>query len=177
MVIKSYDLFARALHSIMAIIIIYTLIAGFASHLVSKYVFDILSVLNMSFATIAIPLFILRYFWSFFRVTPNLPKSIPNWQKQFAKLFHSLLYLIILSVFLSVFLSGFLMLKQPFQFFWLFRIQNPVSDTIINTFFFKAHISLCFLLAAMVLVHILAVIKHHFYNKNNVVELMFPASK
>jgi len=170
---KPYDLLARMLHFIMAIIIIYTLIAGFLSHLVSRYVFDILSVLNMSFATLAVPIFIVRYIWSFFRSTPELPSSIPFWQRKIAKLCHSLLYLTIL----GVFMSGFLMIKEPYQFFWIFIIQNPVSNIIINAFFFKAHIFLCFTLSFMVLTHILAVIKHHFYYKNNVVELMFPASK
>jgi cytochrome b561 len=157
----------------MAVIIIYTLIAGFISHLVNPIIFNTLSVLNMSLATVAVPIFCFRYIWSFFRVTPELPLSIPKWQKQSAKLIHSLLYLIIF----GVFISGYLMLKVPFQFFWLVTINNPISDIVINTFFFKLHIMLCIFLSFMVSIHILAALKHKFYNQNNVLELMFPVKK
>lgn len=167
---KPYDLLARSLHSIMAGIILYTLLAGFASHLVPSKVFNILSVLNMSFATLAAPIFCIRYIWAFFRQTPDLPHCIPSWQKSVAKCLHSLLYLLMF----SVFVSGFLMLKAPFYFFWLFAIQNPISNIAVNDFFFQLHILLCLGLACAVFIHILAAIKHHVYHKNNVLALMFP---
>lgn len=167
---KPYDLFARSLHFIMACIILYTLNAGFLSYLVSKPFFDILSVLNMSLATLALPLFCIRYVWAFFRETPALPDTIPNWQQSFAKLCHSLMYLFMF----AVFLSGFMMLEKPYSFFWLFDIQNPITSPIINAFFFEAHVIICRVLAIMVILHLLAVIKHHYVNKNEVIKLMFP---
>lgn len=167
---KSYDLLARSLHSIMACIIIYTLLAGFVSHWVSPKIFEILSVLNMSLATLAVPIFCIRYVWAFFRQTPDLPNSIPCWQKSAAKFIHSLLYVFMF----TVFVSGFLMLKTPYPFLWLFTIQNPISNIAVNAFFFQLHILLCLGLAGIVCIHIFAAIKHQFYNKNNVLALMFP---
>ena len=173
MLSKSYDPLARGLHFVMACIILYTLSAGFLSHLVSESIFAVLSILNMSLATLALPIFCLRYVWAFFRITPKLPSSIPQWQQSFAKLCHSLMYLFML----AVFLSGFLMLEKPYSFFWLFDIQNPISRPIINAFFFEAHVILCCVLAIMVILHLLAVIKHHYLNKNEVIKLMFPHVK
>ncbi len=167
---KSYDLLARVLHALMACIILYTLIAGFTSHFVPPDVFAILSILNMSLATLAAPLFCIRYLWAFFRQTPDLPNNIPSWQKRVAKLTHSLMYVFMF----TVFASGFLMIKAPYSFFWIFTIQNPVSNPAINGFFFQLHILVCLGLAGLISIHIFAAIKHQIYNKNNVLALMFP---
>ena len=60
---ETYDVLSKVLHWTMASIIIYASIAGYVMHLVmdNQPVFSFLSVLNMSLATIATPLFILVY--------------------------------------------------------------------------------------------------------------------
>ncbi|KGR36038.1 cytochrome b561 [Vibrio campbellii] len=167
---QQYDAFSKWLHWIMAVIIIYATIAGYGMLFVMDMpqLFHVLSTLNMSFATIASVLLIVRWGWSFFRETPELPDTIPNTQKSMAKLAHGALYLVMF----VVFVSGFLMLKHEYPFFWLFTIPNPISNAEVNAFFFMVHRFGCATLASLVLLHALAALKHHFVNKNDVLRSM-----
>nr|VVV03772.1 Cytochrome b561 [Aliivibrio wodanis] len=165
-----YDIFSRLLHWIMAVVIIYATIAGYVMHLVmdSPKIFSFLSILNMSLATIATPLLILRYLWSHFRSEPTMPNSIPKAQKNIAKLVHSLIYLVMF----LVFSTGYLMLGEPYSFFWLITIENLISNPEINQFFFVVHRISCILLASFVVLHAGAALKHHFLSRNYVLKMM-----
>ncbi|NOH80404.1 cytochrome b [Vibrio sp. RE86] len=165
-----YDLVSRSLHWIMATVIIYATVAGYVMHLVMDRpeIFSFLSILNMSLATVVTPLLILRYVWSHFRHSPEMPSSIPKTQKGVAKLVHSLIYLLMF----LVFSTGYLMLKEPYSFFWLVTIENLVKHPEINDFFFILHRVSCALLGLLVVVHITAALKHHFVSKNYVLRMM-----
>ncbi|MDE1336695.1 cytochrome b/b6 domain-containing protein [Vibrio aestuarianus] len=165
-----YDLLSIFLHWCMAIIIIYALIAGYAMHLVmdKPTLFHILSILNMSWATIGAILLIVRWVWCFFRMTPELPASIPKLQRNIARLAHGVMYFLMM----TNFLSGFLMLKKNYSFFWLFDIPNPITNIEVNTFFFSIHRVSCVLLLLMVVIHIIAVVKHRYINRNGVLNSM-----
>ncbi|WP_102857656.1 cytochrome b [Vibrio sagamiensis] len=170
MPVQSYDKFSKWMHWVMAIIIIYATVAGYAMLFVmdQPMLFHTLSIINMSVATVAAVLLLFRWVWSFFRVEPELPDTIPTVQKKLAKLAHSVIYLIMM----VVFVSGFLMLTHSYELFWLISIPNPISNPDINQFFFMVHRIACALLASLVFLHILAALKHHFVNKNNVLRSM-----
>jgi len=167
---ETYDLLSKLLHWTMASIIIYASIAGYMMHLVvdNQPVFSFLSVLNMSLATVALPLFILRYVWRHFRQTPTMPSEVPELQKKVAKFVHSLIY----QLMLVVFVSGFLMIKESYALFWLIEIDNPVKDSVVNDFFFMLHRYACLLLSLLILLHASAALKHHFINRNYVLKMM-----
>lgn len=167
---QHYDAFSKWLHWIMAVIIIYATIAGYGMLFVMDMpqLFHVLSTLNMSFATIASVLLIVRWVWSFFRKTPELPSTIPSTQKSIAKLAHGTIYLVMF----VVFVSGFLMLKHEYPFFWLFTIPNPISNAEVNEFFFMVHRVGCATLATLVALHVAAALKHHFVSKNDVLRSM-----
>ena len=165
-----YDLMSRVLHWVMASVIIYATIAGYVMHYVTSHpeLFSFLSVLNMSLATIATPLFIVRYVWSHFRSSPTMPLSVPEGQKCVAKLAHSLMYLVMF----IVFSTGYLMLKEPYSLFWLVSVNNPITDPAINGFFFYLHRASCIALACLVVLHVCAALKHHFVSRNYVLKMM-----
>lgn len=163
-----YDLLSRVLHWLMAIVIIYATIAGYVMHLVidnHPAIFHILSVVNMSLATVAAPIFIVRWLWKHFRETPTAP---PVAHHKIAHMVHSLLYFFMF----SVFASGFLMLKESYTWFWLFQVSNPITSPDINAFFFLVHRVSCMTLGALVLLHATAALHHHWVKKNNVLHRM-----
>lgn len=166
----TYDTLTKVLHWSMAIIIIYASIAGYVMHLLtpSTPAFTFLSVLNMSLATIATPLLAIRYLWTFFRKSPESLKSISTVQMNIAKLVHSLLYLLMF----IVFSSGYLMLTESYSLFWLVDVNNLISNPDINEFFFNMHRAACMALFLSVVLHVLAVVKHQFIARNNVLGLM-----
>jgi len=165
-----YDVLSRILQWVMAAVIIYATVAGYVMHLVmdKPAIFSFLSILNMSLATIATPLLAVRYIWSHFRQAPEMPSSIPKPQKSAAKLAHSLIYLLMF----MVFSTGYLMLTEPYSCFWLVTIENLISSTEINNFFFILHRVSCALLGGLVVLHVSAALKHHFFTKNYVLKMM-----
>ncbi|TKF24399.1 cytochrome b [Vibrio kanaloae] len=161
---SNFDYFTRLLHWSLAIIILYTLIGGYVMHLVidsSPEIFNILSVLNMSVATIGVPIFLVRYLWKYFR--PSVVKEPSEMKNQPAvKLAHSIIYLLMF----LVFLTGFLMIKDSYFLFWLIEIPNPIDNKTLNDFFFLAHRYLCIALLVMVLLHVIAAFYHHLICKD-----------
>ena len=158
------------LHWIMAFIILYATVAGYGMLLVMDHpwMFNVLSNLNMSFATVGSVLFLIRWIWRYFRTEPDLKATISDKQKRCAKLAHAAMYFVMF----IVFVSGFLMLKHGYQFFWLFEIPNPIDNVAVNEFFFVVHRASCMALATLIVVHILAALKHHFILKNNILRSM-----
>lgn len=154
----------------MAVIIIYASIAGYSMHFVidNKPLYSFLSVLNMSLATVSTPILLIRYIWTFFRNTPNPPNSISKIQIKIAKRVHSVMYLLMF----IVFSSGYLMLEHSYWLFWITEVDNMIKNSAINQFFFKVHRISCVVLSLMIFLHILAVLKHQFITKNNMLRLM-----
>ncbi|WP_245597659.1 cytochrome b [Psychromonas aquimarina] len=166
-----YDLLSRTLHWIMAIVIIYASFAGYAMHLVidsHPAVFHFLSIVNMSLATAASGLFILRYIWKFFRQPIESSELSNTTQHKIAKLVHSLLYFLMF----IVLISGFLMVKHEYSFFWLFPVDNIITNPAVNEFFFMVHRFGCAFLSLVVLMHAGAALHHHFIKKNNTMHRM-----
>ena len=167
----SYDRFSQVLHWVMATIIIYATVAGYVMHLViNNYpvVFYVLSIINMSLATIGTLLFIIRWFWSYFRPAIKEVDHKSAIEANVAGFMHALLYFLMF----VVFVSGFLMLEHPYTFFWLFDVNNVVKDLAINQFFFMIHRAGCALLGLGVIIHVAAACHHHFIRKNRLLDRM-----
>lgn len=163
-----YDPLTRILHWLMAIVIIYTTIAGYLMHLTidnNLKLSSFISTLNMSMATLITPLFFLRWCWRHLR--NPLPVE-PVRHHKLAKIIHSLIYFLMF----SVLLSGFLMLKQEYQLFWLYTVPNPITSPEINNFFFRVHRISCGLLATLVLLHSSAALYHHYVTCNRILYRM-----
>lgn len=168
---NSHDLLTRLFHWIMAIIIVYATIAGYAMHLVidsHPKVFKFLSIMNMSLATIGALIFPIRFVWSSLKHEKSVNRKLPTLTQRVAKLVHSLIYLLMF----LVFSTGFLMLTEPFKLFWLLTIENPVSNLEVNQFFFLLHRISCAALALLVTVHIAAALHHHYILKDTILMKM-----
>ncbi|WP_162852246.1 cytochrome b [Aeromonas media] len=153
-----YDPLSRLLHWLMAAVILYATLAGYLMHLVidsHPRLFQFLSVLNMSMATLITPLFLLRWGWRHWRAP--LPEDQAQPHHPAARLAHALLY----GLMFVVLLSGFLMLEQGYSLFWLYPVANPIGSPEINAFFFGVHRLGCLALAALVLLHVAAALYHH----------------
>ena len=152
----------------MAIVIIYATAAGYFMHLtVDSYpeLFNFLSILNMSMATLITPLFLIRWCWRYLR--DPLPVE-PVAHHKLVRMAHSLIYFLMF----CVLLSGFLMLKDEYTLFWLYTVPNPISSPELNSFFFMAHRISCMLLATLVVIHASAALYHHYVAGNRILYRM-----
>lgn len=173
----NYDKITRYLHWIMAVIIIYATAAGYVMHLVidsHPAFFHFLSVMNMSLATVGSAVFVIRWFWKYFRPQRSFSeRQIPRWQLNMAHMLHGVIY----QLMFVIFISGFLMLDTSYQLFWLIEIPNPVTSQDINGFFFIVHRISCASLAVVITLHASAALKHHYVAKNQVLLRMVGRAK
>ncbi|WP_084168459.1 cytochrome b [Paraburkholderia acidipaludis] len=164
-----YDVIARFFHWIFAAGILYASIAGYTlTRLPAGPGREWLSQLNMSITTVLIALFPLRMAWIFVRAEPRALPGIPAAQRVAARLVHALLYLTIF----AALASGFLMVPNGYSFFGLVEIPTPFAQGPLTDTLFVVHRASCALLAALVALHVLAVVKHQFIARNGVLRRM-----
>ena len=128
--------------------------------------------LHGSIALLVLALMILRLAWRWTNVTPAHPPGVPGWQRASAALVHAAIYV---AVFTQL-ASGALAVAtggKPLAFFGLFSIPLPVSEDHDNhELLEEVHEAGWMLLAALVAVHVLAALYHHFILKNDVLKRM-----
>jgi cytochrome b561 len=119
----------------------------------------------------------LRLIWRLFNPAPPLPATMPRWQQLAAHASHFLLYLLMLAVPLVGWLQssaagiqvvwfGVLPLPMP-----LAR-DKPLAETLMD-----AHELLSYTLLAIVALHAAAAIKHHVFDRDDVLTRMLPFLK
>jgi cytochrome b561 len=147
------------LHWISAIIIIWATITGFYVALfdVTPQFKNWVGFFNVSLTAVFIPFFLLRV-WYLFQIgkpQKNQPETLATHAAEIA---HLLLYINIT----IVLVTGVLMMERDINVFHLFHIPQPIHNPTLTQLFNVAHIISCTTLMGLVLLHILAVIKHEF---------------
>lgn len=128
---------------------------------------------HKSIGLLVLILMVVRLWWRAQNVQPALPSSLPLWQKRGAHLVHYLLYI---SLFLMP-ISGWCMSvaagRVP-SFFWLFPVDLPFvpRDKELAGVFAGIHEVSAYILLVLLLFHIGAAIKHHFFDKADILKRM-----
>lgn len=117
---------------------------------------------------------VLRVGWLATHRPPALPPGMPGWQVHAARVSHALLYVLTL----ALPLSGWLMSSaKGVQTVYLGLV--PLPDLVgknppLGELFEDVHKLLAFTLAGLVVVHLLAALKHHFLDRTEVLARMVP---
>jgi cytochrome b561 len=116
----------------------------------------------------------LRLLWRLKNRPPEFPEAMPAWQRRAAHSLHQLLYLFIFAVPLSGYFytlaAGF-----PVVYFGLFQLpvviakNKALADTLQ-----PIHYWLNMAMAALVVLHVLAALKHHFVDRDATLRRMLP---
>ncbi|VVD88307.1 cytochrome B561 [Pandoraea aquatica] len=157
------------MHWLFASAILYTLVAGYALHIIDdSHLWHIVSITNMSIATVLLVLFPVRCVWAAIRTSPAEIAGVSRAQGALAKCTHKMLY------YLTglVLVSGFLMVPHGYLLFGLWYIETPFDDEVITQHWFDIHRYACYALAGSVALHMAAVVKHQWISKTNVVQRM-----
>ena len=172
---EHYGLIAKTFHWVMALAVVVMLAVGLYMEDLppSPDKFRIYGIHKSIGALILIAAF-LRLGWRFLNVAPPLPDSLPRWQKLAAHGMHAALYLLLL----LMPLSGWLMSSAagfPVSVFGWFTLPSLVSpDKKLFDALVKTHGLLANVLMAAGAAHILAALKHHFIDKDNILRRMLP---
>ena len=169
-----YSRGAIAFHWVIAVLVLFNLFVG----LFHESLLEGVRVMPAHKATgIAIlGLTLGRMVWRLAHKPPHLPDAMPGWEKAIAKAVHFILYALLL----ILPLTGWLLSSnperpRPIDWFGLFQIPVlPATPGIAGTAH-EAHELLGYLMAALVVIHIAAALRHHFVLRDRVLARMAPA--
>ncbi len=120
---------------------------------------------------------ILRVLWRVIHPAPPLPSTVAPWQRRTAYFTHILLYLFMLAIPLSGYLMS-LASGKPVVYLNLIPLPPLIEpNKALAPFFRTAHVYLNDLLLGLVALHVLAVLKHQFIDRNGLLTRMLPASR
>jgi cytochrome b561 len=117
---------------------------------------------------------VLRLAWRLFNQVPPQPRGIPRWQELAAHVSHFLLYALL---FITPVLGWLMSSARAFSVSWfgLFTLPDFIEP---NKAAFERlkdwHEAMAFTLAAIALIHLAAALKHHFYDRDDVLRRMLP---
>ncbi len=119
----------------------------------------------------------LRVLWRLGHPAPPLPDTLPAWQRLAALATHHLLYLLLI----VIPLSGWLMSSAkgvPVVYLGLVPLPDLVDrDKALGELLARVHQVLNLALAVLVVTHVLAALKHHFLDRDDVLVRMIPILK
>ncbi len=119
-------------------------------------------------------LILVRISWRLTHTPPPLPNSVPRWQQQAATSTHYLLYVLMLVMPLSGYMASNFS-KYGVDFFNSIKLAPWGSnDKLLYAFFNQTHIVSSWLLLALVLVHVLAALKHLLVDHDTIFLRMSP---
>jgi cytochrome b561 len=170
-----YHISIRILHWLMALIIISLLAMGFYMGGLDNTVSyrNNLYGLHKSFGTLVLILIFIRIFFRITRPVPALPNSMSLLVRKSAHFVHYILYLLMI----LMPLSGYLMSNSFGYPVNLFSIPLPNLISVnpeLGKFFAESHELLAFILIGVLTIHIIAVIKHRFFDlkEHNILKRM-----
>lgn len=168
-----FGVIAISLHWLMAILIIGLLSLGlYMTRLPVSLEKLRLYGWHKEFGVLVLGLVVLRFLWRMLNVQPS--HELPRLEEFTARAVHWLLYLLMV----AMPLSGWMMSSAagvPVSFFGLFVLPNPVmADDMLRVRLQFVHLCIGYSLIALISLHILAALKHHFINRDRILRRMLP---
>jgi cytochrome b561 len=170
----SYSRESKVLHWLIAVIVIMMLsLSFFLDDLPDQYR-STAFMLHKSLGLTVLFLMYVRILTIWLSGKPPLPDSVPLIEKMASRSLHYSFYILLIAMPLSGWIMSVAANRVP-TFFGLFRLPLPIEpNKVLASFMKEAHEIMAWILVGMVILHVLAALKHHFINKNNVLKRMLP---
>ncbi|MGB7480395.1 MAG: cytochrome b [Burkholderiaceae bacterium] len=119
-------------------------------------------------------LILVRLIWRLKHAPPSLPNTMPAWQRRAADASHRLLYVLMLMMPLSGYVASNFS-KHGVNFFNSIKLAPWGSDDkLIYAFFNQTHKITSWLLLTLVILHVLAALKHLLVDRDNIFSRILP---
>jgi cytochrome b561 len=164
---------ARALHWAVALVVLAQFVTGWlaASWRLSPAKLD-LYVWHKSTGLLVLALMAVRIAWRLANPAPALPAGTPALERRAAGLAHLLLYLLLI----AMPLSGWVIASAsgiPFRIYWQIPLPAIVApDEAVAGLAARVHLALFVALAALLVAHVGAALRHHFVTRDGVLRRM-----
>jgi cytochrome b561 len=143
------------LHWFSAVIILWATISGFYVAFIDTpaSVKATIGFFNVSITAVLIPFFIVRVYLAQ-TLSMKKPETFAQWV---ALIVHKIIYIVTI----IVLVTGVLMMDRDINVFDVLLIPQPIRDPYWTSLFFDIHRCACMALAALLFLHLAAVVKHH----------------
>jgi len=174
----SYGIITKSFHWTIALLVLVMIFLGFFMGYASKPLSSTLYTLHKSIGLTILLLMILRICWRAGNNRPKLPSHMSRSLKTLAGWSHFLMYLVLICM-PSIGWIGSTAAGHPPNFWWLFRISAPWVEKSkqVSNIAFDIHYILAWVIVGLVVIHILAAIRHHCICKDDVLRSMIPCHK
>lgn len=175
---KEYGSVAKFFHWLIFLLAVILLLAGFTMGSINNE--DLRNqayFLHKSFGLLLLALMILRTLWTLGNPKPHMPVHMNIFVKLCAHLVHFAFYiLLILMPIVGIIMSNYA--GYPPSFFGLFNVIIPVAkNKQLAELFANVHEYLAWTIIALIIVHTLAALLHHYRYHDDVLRRMMPKSK
>ncbi len=172
---RRYSKVAAWLHWIIGLLLIGNIAGGLLHESFGKAAKETIMGLHFSTGVLILGLSVLRLLWRITHRPPPLPASTPRWQIWPSRISHGLLY----ALMFALPVTGWLMMSAgpyPFDFYGLFPVpQLPVEPSkALGKAMHERHELLGYIAIALILVHILAALKHQYLDKDKIFTRISP---
>lgn len=170
---ETYGLVSKILHWLIAVMVLGMLIVGVSFNYLPENMVKMLIPIHKSTGVTLLGLMVLRLLWRLTNPVPNLPTTMPRWQMITARAVHHLFYLLLIAMPITgivMTLSG----GHPLR-FWSFgdiHLAFIPLDKSLSYLMFNWHDYLAWTIFALFVLHTAAALKHHFWDKDDVLRRM-----
>lgn len=168
--VMTYHPLTKVLHWLVAILVVTLLIVGFLLEDLPSVAYT----LHKSFGLIVLVLMLTRLFWIHHVGRPALPESTPVWEWFFARAVQYSFYLVLIAMPMVGWIMATASGHAP-QFLGLFPLPFPgiSEDKVLADWMKEAHELLAWVIIGLLFFHIAGALKHHFWNKDDVLRKMW----
>lgn len=133
--------------------------------------------LHKQMGLIILGLMVLRVAWTCTNVKPALPFMTPAWQRLSERVVHFGLYLSLFALPISGWVGSVAAGYTPILAGYSFSLPINKSENLAETAFDYVHIPFVYILLALVTLHILAALYHHFIKRDDVLRRMLSQTR
>ncbi len=163
---------SKFFHWLIAVIVIGLLSASFFLEDVPEQYQSTAYLLHKSFGLTVLFLMVMRFFWIHYTGKPELPSSIPKWEKILSQGVQYLFYILLICMPLCGWVMSVAANRVP-SYFGLFKLPLPIEvNKPLAELMEQSHKTIAWILIALLLLHVAGALKHHFIDKDNILKRM-----
>lgn len=170
---NQYGSVSKIFHWGIFILVTIMLLCGFFMEDMPESIKSTTYMLHKSTGILILSLMLFRLFWRWMNITPALPETMPTALKFVATFVHALLYLVLLAMPISGWIMSTASGRLP-AFYGL--VTMPFPGIGLNEAFAHSaaeiHEILAYILIILIVGHVLAALKHHFVDKDDILKRM-----
>ena len=172
--VPNYSTGSKWIHWLVALIVISMLAGSFFLDDVPEQYKGRAYMIHKSVGLTVLFLMILRLFWIRYRGKPALPVSVSAWERFLSHLVQYSLYVFVILMPLCGWIMSVAANRTP-VFFGLFPVPIPgiAPNKALSQLMLQAHITIAWIIIALLVLHIAGALKHHFIDKDDVLRRMW----